>query len=112
MQVPAFGWTPVFLLRTKLISPSLSFSFQILFLTDIFGFSRPRAQTVADFIAQETGSLVVVPDLFFGKPWDPTNFPPSTDEEKAKFQVRQVFSENQRQPFNRFLGGNASKFVP
>ena len=44
----------------------------IVIFTDIFGFSFINTRKLADTVAQATGAKVLVPDLFYGDPLDPT----------------------------------------
>ena len=47
----------------------------------------PQTQQGADILAHELKAQVVMPDFFEGdKPWPVDRFPPSTDEDKKKFQ--------------------------
>ncbi|KAI0724185.1 hypothetical protein C8T65DRAFT_625701 [Cerioporus squamosus] len=53
---------------------------------DIFGF-KPQTQQGADILAEKLGVQVLMPDFFEpGEPWPVDQFPPKTDEEKAKLQ--------------------------
>ncbi|PSS37124.1 hypothetical protein PHLCEN_2v997 [Hermanssonia centrifuga] len=54
---------------------------------DIFGF-KPQTQQGADILAEDLKAQVVMPDFFEGdEPWPVDNFPPTTDEDKKKFQA-------------------------
>lgn len=47
----------------------------------------PQTQQGADILAEQLSAQVVMPDFFEGdKPWPVDRFPPSTDEDKKKFQ--------------------------
>ncbi|KAI0344107.1 hypothetical protein BDW22DRAFT_1355401 [Trametopsis cervina] len=53
---------------------------------DIFGF-KPQTLQGADILAEELKAQVLMPDFFEGdEPWPLDRFPPSTDEDKKKFQ--------------------------
>ncbi|RPD58387.1 hypothetical protein L227DRAFT_550640 [Lentinus tigrinus ALCF2SS1-6] len=53
---------------------------------DIFGF-KPQTQQGADILAEKLGVQVLMPDFFEpGEPWPVDEFPPKTNEEKAKLQ--------------------------
>lgn len=53
---------------------------------DIFGYF-PQTQQGADIIAEALGARVVMPDVFFGKPFPLDQHPPKNDEEKKNFQT-------------------------
>ncbi|KAJ3490173.1 hypothetical protein NLI96_g1616 [Meripilus lineatus] len=54
---------------------------------DIFGF-KPQTQQGADIIADNLKVQVLMPDFFEdGEPYPLENFPPKTDEDKAKLQA-------------------------
>ncbi|KAI5816566.1 dienelactone hydrolase [Pyronema omphalodes] len=55
----------------------------VLVIYDIFGLDFPQTQQGVDIIASSTPALVVVPDLFHGKPMEIKNFPPDTPEKQA-----------------------------
>lgn len=48
---------------------------------------KPQTQQGADILAEELKAQVLMPDFFEGdEPWSLDKFPPSTDEDKKKFQ--------------------------
>ncbi|KAI0651509.1 Alpha/Beta hydrolase protein [Trametes meyenii] len=54
---------------------------------DIFGF-KPQTQQGADILADKLNAQVLMPDFFEpAGPWPVDQFPPKTDEEKAKLQA-------------------------
>ncbi|KAJ3359971.1 hypothetical protein GGF32_008874 [Allomyces javanicus] len=56
----------------------------IVIIYDIFGL-HPATKQTADLLAQGLDARVVMPDLFLGKPWPLSNFPPKNPADLAKF---------------------------
>jgi len=53
---------------------------------DIFGFF-PQTEQGADLLSHAlSGTKVIMPDFFRGKPWPVDDFPPKSDESKQKLQ--------------------------
>lgn len=57
----------------------------VVIATDVFGYSIVNAQLIADSIADHTGFLVVVPDLFNNSPLHPDVFNWPAEKRNAVF---------------------------
>ncbi|KAK6537808.1 hypothetical protein TWF694_010713 [Orbilia ellipsospora] len=57
----------------------------IVFIYDIFGYFKQTLQGADILALTDPGHVVIMPDYFFGKPYDLKRFPPKTEDEKAAF---------------------------